>query len=307
MTMSRTIESLAAAANVIRNSQSVTVAELRNAVGEWQTALTSLDVQHLLTQVSLDPQSLVAVLQLPNQPVATYETICSLLSVLLSTESLISLLTAHESLLLMGIGSKMKCVQGVAVGLLRRKTQSAESITSLIHSPVCSALLNAFVTSQSISDLLLDIASPPWALELLLSTNGDLLSFHMAHKDVAVKLRAYELVAKLCLASPDTFRICQSHGLLDVFQKDLDSNDILETMNMVELYTQIAETPTGCLFLDHLNVLSRLADLFRNVSPEVDDITEVLLLCSVIKFWGILLCHQVFIFLVSSDFCELFQ
>ncbi|KAJ3342606.1 26S proteasome non-ATPase regulatory subunit 5, partial [Kappamyces sp. JEL0680] len=107
--------------------------------------------------------------------------------------------------------------------------------------------------------------------------------------DERLAIRAYDLVAEIATAAPGYLDACQRASLLDFVQNfsPLDDTDILETLALIQLFSQLVEKQAGCDLLAQTFVFPKLAALLIPVPT-----TDAFVLYACIKFWGMLGYHQ---------------
>eukprot|EP00842_Homolaphlyctis_polyrhiza_P001201 jgi/Hompol1/2081/HPOL_003787-RA len=245
----------------------------------------------------LNPQSVVAFL-VNSSSLAIVELACDVLDRMLSQSSFAVVLQSYLHLLIAGLESKLVPANKLALSLIRRGTYSDADLHALTSSPILAALISALSiqdsdVAKSVSDILVEIGSRSSAfLELLLSDANVSLLNAVSEDDMVVKLRVYELVALISMSSAEAFAICERSHILSPLTNEIFTNDILETLNILEILQKFSETQTGLAFLDKTQVLAKIFALLQQHPDDMSDIYSRLSLCAAIKFWGFLYFHQ---------------
>jgi hypothetical protein len=115
-------------------------------------------------------------------------------------------------------------------------------------------------------------------IEMLLGPFNELLF----KNDDLITIRVYETVAELAILTSSGFESMKSYHLLDAFT-NFSYSDILISLNMIQVFTELSKSENGYLFLKRTGVFDKLSDFSA--------ISNHFVLHSVIKFWGFVIFH----------------
>ncbi|EGF79418.1 hypothetical protein BATDEDRAFT_89502 [Batrachochytrium dendrobatidis JAM81] len=264
---------------------------LLNALTIWKVALESFSQEN--GQV-LAPETVVAIL-CKSSSTSIIELCCAVLNKILSKLSFADILS-FKDLLRIGFQSKLSVVNNLVFNIIQRAVYSESDLRLLVESNIftlviqCIAFENSQVAEMA-SSFLKQLGRHPFALEALLSPDNISTMDRLSSESITVKLRIYDLLVNISMSSQSAFDYCAQQGALSSLTGVIFQNDLLESINVIEILTSFTETPNGYFFLEKAGVISQLFDALQ-ISPNVDDIVSRLTTCATIKFWGMLIFNQ---------------
>nr|KAJ3420316.1 26S proteasome non-ATPase regulatory subunit 5 [Polyrhizophydium stewartii] len=270
---------------------------LHAALTTWRVALTGYTRPgELASKFRLAPETIVGVMA-GTRSLAVTELACNVLDGLLSQTPFPMILDAFGDLLRVGLRSPLVPVNKLVLALMRRGAVSADGTAAILAAgDILDALVAAIANKDSevgkaVGELLAAIATQKGAIEAVLSNNNVAVLTDLADESAIIKLRIYELYATVAMSSNEAFEYCDRLGVLAPLSGRVFTSDVLETLNVIEILIQFAESRAGFEFLDKTQVLQQLFDAVQ-MPAEVEGIVARLSLCSAIKFWGFLYFNQ---------------
>jgi len=141
--------------------------------------------------------------------------------------------------------------------------------------------------SEKVSSLLSKMCQYPLGLNVVFHSNS-IASFRkiMNSHNETVRFRVLALFARIAPISSAAFLQCQKNGFLDDIVSLIDSTDILEKLNAIELLDQVASIHEGSAFLEQSNVLTKLKEFISSSSSLNKDSFTNLLVARIVSFLG---------------------
>ncbi|CAG8666696.1 4654_t:CDS:2, partial [Paraglomus brasilianum] len=171
---------------------------------------------------------------------------------------------------------------GLIDALLQSSTKSPEEITEVLgvlsvalDGPRGPQVTQAVLSAVPLPNFFTFLESPS---ESVINAAGIVLE-----NNDTLKFRVIDLLSRIANISDEAFHLCESSGALYSVVPIFHSNDILLRLNAVESFIQVAETPTGYLFLKRTRIIESLIDM---LALDENDVVSVLLKCGAIKFFG---------------------
>ncbi|KAI8642743.1 proteasome non-ATPase 26S subunit-domain-containing protein [Parasitella parasitica] len=130
-------------------------------------------------------------------------------------------------------------------------------------------------TANKASELLCKISAMPSGQAAFFSPTCTAMLKQLLQINGVISFRVYDLIIKVAAYSDSTFEACDSTGLLSVFIKELQSDDLLVKINAIELLNEIATTSAGLSFLEKANLLGTITTILDN--PDDSDVVVQLI------------------------------
>ncbi|KAI8079124.1 proteasome non-ATPase 26S subunit-domain-containing protein [Gilbertella persicaria] len=140
-------------------------------------------------------------------------------------------------------------------------------------------------TANKACELLFKMSSIPSGQEALFGATCVAMLKQLLQVNETIRFRIYDLLIKVASCSDSNFEQCESSGLLTVFVKELQSDDLLVKINAIELLNNIATTPAGLSFLEKANLLDTIVTVLDN-TDDTDVVVQLIVTISAIGLLG---------------------
>ncbi|KAJ3020882.1 hypothetical protein HKX48_009564 [Thoreauomyces humboldtii] len=214
-------------------------------------------------------------------------TVSRIVEKLLAPLSFADVRDGYGMVILEGLGHPSGHVRNLAIEALEKAPREDGGLEAL--SDFLVPLLECLnfpdvAVAQRVEALTCKIARSQQGLDLLLGADGVSVLAGLAESSEVVRFRVYQLAIRVSEVSPMARTACQKSELLRALGDELyDNTDVLARLNVVQVFTTLAETDAGFSFLEDMEVVAQLAALLRTPADDIDD---VLLAGAVIKFFG---------------------
>ncbi|CAO3655912.1 unnamed protein product [Mucor fragilis] len=216
--------------------------------------------------------------------------LCELISKLLKPFTYEQIVSAeNKEYLLQGLTHFTPDIRYLSLQQVFKCLASDAFVANMVNSEIFPLVLATIAfqdarTANKASELLYKISATPSGQAAFFGPTCTAMLKQLLQINGVISFRVYDLIIKVAAYSDSTFDACESSGLLSVFIKELQSDDLLVKINAIELLNEIATTSAGLSFLEKANLLDNIATILDN--PDDSDVVVQLVKCAVIKFLG---------------------
>ncbi|CAG8468671.1 6199_t:CDS:10 [Paraglomus occultum] len=188
----------------------------------------------------------------------------------------------------LGLSSPLPKICLLTLGQIEKCLTNEEYTIDLINSPLYDSVIEVIgnediPTATRAADFVVKIAENPNGLQAIFDTRRIAHLNELSERNDTLKFRVIDLLSRIANISDEAFHLCESSGALYSIVTIFHSKDILLRLNAVESFIQVAETPTGYMFLKRTRIIESLIDM---LALDESDVVNVLLKCGAIKFFG---------------------
>eukprot|EP01135_Chromosphaera_perkinsii_P005451 Nk52_evm9s351 gene=Nk52_evmTU9s351 len=205
---------------------------------------------------------------------------CRLLEKLFERVDPLAIVVNMKESIKAGVGHVIGRVRVLTIALLRLCVRDTEGLLFVIQNdlflPVVSCLGDdALKVVKEASLFLSEVSESDNGLRSICCQETMHVLEALIEKGSVVKFRVFEIVVQICLKSEKNFRSVNDSGnailqaLLSPFlgdKSDLVNIDVLDMVNYVELYKEMAKSEMGLSFLNGNGVLSGMVNLMKRIA-----------------------------------------
>lgn len=177
-----------------------------------------------------------------------------------------------KPLLYAGLKHPHKDVQRLVLSQFQRCASNQESISILDDENIWNLFFEILASddiglSDKVAQIIIQLSSFPEGLKMIFHNNVLSQLKKCTNLNETVKFRIYNLFASISSSSTDAFQLCETTGSLQAIVESIDSDDVLQQLNVIELLDKIISTHEGAPFLEKANTFGKLKNILDSEDP----------------------------------------
>jgi len=178
-------------------------------------------------------------------------------------------------------------VADITLQALSKFAESEEYVSILDDDNYIQLLMNTLQgqnigIADRMSKILLKMASTKKGLDILFRDDVVAGFRRIARSSDIAKFRVLDLFASISSVSNDAFSYCDKNQFLQDVLSAVQTEDVLQQMNALELLDKVVRSPLGAKFLDESHTIDKLLNILKSD----DDLMNAFLAPKIISFLG---------------------